>query len=53
MFFFSDGDDVKLKTYEPSLENVISSWVERFSNKEQVYSSLLLLAEKDREHFKY
>lgn len=48
-----NGDDVKLKTYEPSLENVISSWVERFPNKEQVYSSLLLLAEKDREHFKY
>lgn len=48
-----DGNEVKLKTYEPTLESLINSWVERFPNTEYVYSSLLQLAERDREHFKY
>jgi len=47
------ADDVQLKSYEATFESLIRSWVERFANKEHIYSSLLMLADRDREHFQY
>ncbi|XKL62397.1 hypothetical protein PGB90_002230 [Kerria lacca] len=49
----SEDDTVELKTYEPTLESLIKSWVERFPNNEFIHTSLIQLAEKDRIHFKY
>ncbi|CAG9826527.1 unnamed protein product [Diabrotica balteata] len=44
-------DGVSLKSYEPSLEGLVQSWVERFSKPQQLYDALLQLSNADAAHF--
>ncbi|KAG5898542.1 hypothetical protein JTB14_012441 [Gonioctena quinquepunctata] len=45
------GDQVHLKTYEASVEGLVQSWVERFSDPEPLYEALLELSKADASHF--
>uniref|UniRef100_A0A6P7FY09 Dipeptidyl peptidase 3 n=1 Tax=Diabrotica virgifera virgifera TaxID=50390 RepID=A0A6P7FY09_DIAVI len=42
---------VSLKSYEPSLEGLVQSWVERFSTPQPLYDALLELSKADAAHF--
>lgn len=46
-----ENADVKLKTYEPTVDGLISSWVERFSEPKQLYNALLDLTKSDAHYF--
>lgn len=46
-------EDVKLITYEASLESFLQSWVDRFPDKDYIHKSLIELAAKDEPHFQY
>ncbi|KAJ8932829.1 hypothetical protein NQ318_006992 [Aromia moschata] len=45
-----EGSDVTLRTYEPSLEDLLQSWVDRFAGS-KVYDPLLELTKADAHHF--
>ncbi|VEN35439.1 unnamed protein product, partial [Callosobruchus maculatus] len=46
-----DGDEVKLKTYDTSVEGLIQSWTERFEDPKPLYQALLDLTKADSHHF--
>ncbi|CAH0550916.1 unnamed protein product [Brassicogethes aeneus] len=46
-----ENDSVKLVTYEPSLEGFLQSWVDRFSNSQELHSDLLELCKHNNHHF--
>ncbi|KAJ8926984.1 hypothetical protein NQ314_020545 [Rhamnusium bicolor] len=46
-----EDSDVSLKTYEPTLEGLVQSWVERFQQPEPLYDALLELTKADAHHF--
>lgn len=50
--FLETGGDIKLKTYEPTVEGLIQSWVDRFPTSAPL-ENLLKLWEKDVKHFYY
>ncbi|KAK4883773.1 hypothetical protein RN001_000044 [Aquatica leii] len=45
------NDTIMLKTYKPHVEEVITSWLDRFQDPEQVYSAIIELARGDFPHF--
>lgn len=45
------NDNVTLKNYKPHVEDMITSWVERFTQPEPLYSALIELARADLHHF--
>lgn len=45
------NETVELKVYEPTLEGLLQSWVDRFQQP-SVYENLIDLTNKDRDHFK-
>lgn len=42
---------VKLKTYEASLEGLLQSWTDRFTEPQPLYDALLELTKADAHHF--
>ncbi|XP_019868430.1 dipeptidyl peptidase 3 isoform X2 [Aethina tumida] len=45
------NETVELKVYEPTLEGLLQSWVDRFQQP-SLYENLIDLTNKDRDHFK-
>lgn len=43
--------EVCLKTYEPTVEGLVHSWVERFSSPQPLYEALIELSKADAHHF--
>ncbi|CAG9821296.1 unnamed protein product [Phaedon cochleariae] len=48
---FLEGSEVKLKTYEASVEGLVQSWVDRFQEPQPLYEALLHLSRADAHHF--
>lgn len=48
---FVKDNEVQLKQYEPSMEGMIQSWVDRFENKSNIYNYIMELTSKDAQHF--
>lgn len=46
-----NNETLTIKTYESSVEGLISSWVDRYSDHETVYCALTQLARADLHHF--